>query len=444
MATENLQIADILANQNQKEVTANAASNLLDRAMNGDGNYQKTITGSTSFSTAETRENPVAELVGTPGTAFTVNMPDTNRRWFAVKNSTDGQATIRNSAGAGTGQPVIAIGAAAIFYYDGTNFIDITSFMAAGTNFTELSDTPSAYTNESGQILRVNGAESALEFTYTVVKDPVRVATVANGTLATAFENGDTVDGVTLNTGDRILLKDQSTGAENGVYIVQATGAPVRADDFDDDADVTGGILVPVLEGDVNGLDVFMLSNTGAITVGTTALTFRNLTPTLATQYVPASEMYDGGVGTPALNRVNLTTGNPVINSWDLDQTVDEAIQFSLVMPLDWDLSTIEVDIYWSHTTGGTLFDVVLGVAAVSVADDGAQDVAFGTQQTVTDSGGTADDLYIAAITGITVGGTPAEGKLVHFEIERLATNGSDDLDLDARIQGALIRYTRK
>lgn len=125
MASENLQIPDILASQNQKEVTANAQTNLLDRAINGNGTFQKTITGSGSFTTTETRENPVIELTGTPGSAFTVNMPDTNRRFLTVLNSTDAVATIRNSAGGGTGQPVLEIGEATEFYYDGTNFIDI-------------------------------------------------------------------------------------------------------------------------------------------------------------------------------------------------------------------------------------------------------------------------------------------------------------------------------
>src|SRR5688500_7583864 len=64
-------------------------------------------------------------------------------------------------------------------------------------------------------------------------KTPVRVATTANGTLATAFENGDTIDGVALVTGDRILIKDQTTQSENGIYVVAASGAPTRASDAD-------------------------------------------------------------------------------------------------------------------------------------------------------------------------------------------------------------------
>jgi hypothetical protein len=158
--------------------------------------------------------------------------------------------------------------------------------------------------------------------------------------------------------------------------------------------------------------------------------------------YVPAEVMY-GATGAPALATAALSAGNPVIRSWDLDQTTPETVQFSVVMPRDWNLGTIDVQVYWSHATGGSLFGLVLGASAVAIADDGAQDVAFGTQITDTDTGGTADDLYISTILGITVAGTPTDGKLVHFEIERVAGDGADTLDLDARIQGARIVYTK-
>jgi hypothetical protein len=65
------------------------------------------------------------------------------------------------------------------------------------------------------------------------VKDSVRAATAVAGTLATSFENGDTVGGVTIATGDRILIKNQATATENGIYVVNASGAPTRAADAD-------------------------------------------------------------------------------------------------------------------------------------------------------------------------------------------------------------------
>lgn len=105
-------------------------------------------------------------------------------------------------------------------------------------------------------------------------KQPVRIATDAAGTLATSFENGDTIDGVVLSTGDRLLIKDQATGAENGIYIVNVTGAPTRATDFDTDLKAISGIMVPIEEGTVNQNKVFQLTTDNAITIGTTALVF--------------------------------------------------------------------------------------------------------------------------------------------------------------------------
>lgn len=74
-------------------------------------------------------------------------------------------------------------------------------------------------------------------------KEPVRVATTTNGTLSSDFANGQTVDGVTLATGDRILLKDQTTQTENGIYIVAASGAPTRANDADSTSELHGAAV---------------------------------------------------------------------------------------------------------------------------------------------------------------------------------------------------------
>lgn len=104
-------------------------------------------------------------------------------------------------------------------------------------------------------------------------KSSVRAATTVTGTLATAYENADVIDGVTLATGDRILIKDQSTGGENGVYVVNASGAPTRATDADSSAEL-GGMAVWVEEGTANGDTAWTLTTNEPITVGTTALNF--------------------------------------------------------------------------------------------------------------------------------------------------------------------------
>jgi hypothetical protein len=161
MASDHLQIADILANQNAKEVTHNTAINKLDRSSNQ--RSTKAITVSTSLTTTEARENGIIELTGTPGAPFTLNMPDTNQRMMVIYNNTDGQCTVRNSAGGGTGQPVLTVGEATVFHYDGTNFIDVNALATLVSAFTDLSDVPGSYSGNAEKGLRVNTGETALE-----------------------------------------------------------------------------------------------------------------------------------------------------------------------------------------------------------------------------------------------------------------------------------------
>lgn len=113
-------------------------------------------------------------------------------------------------------------------------------------------------------------------------KNPVRVATTTNGTLASAYENGDTVDGVTLATGDRILLKNQTTATENGIYVVAASGAPTRATDADTGAELLAA-AVYVTEGTTNADVGFVCTNNAPITVGSTNLVFVQFTSTAYT-----------------------------------------------------------------------------------------------------------------------------------------------------------------
>lgn len=105
-----------------------------------------------------------------------------------------------------------------------------------------------------------------------VWKDKVRLATLVAGTLSTSFANGQIIDGVALVTGDRVLIKNQANGAENGIYKVNASGAPTR------DTDANSGAMlinasVFVSEGAVNA-DTAWTCNNNTITLGTTPITF--------------------------------------------------------------------------------------------------------------------------------------------------------------------------
>ena len=106
------------------------------------------------------------------------------------------------------------------------------------------------------------------------VKDSVVATTTANGTLSTAFANGQSIDGVTLQTGDRILIKNQSTASQNGIYNVNASGAPSRATDMATGANAAGAFVF-VEQGTTNAENGFVCtSDTGSAVVGTNNLTF--------------------------------------------------------------------------------------------------------------------------------------------------------------------------
>jgi hypothetical protein len=106
------------------------------------------------------------------------------------------------------------------------------------------------------------------------VKQSVKAATVAAGTLATSFAAGEVVDGYTLVAGDRILIKNQASASENGIYTVNASGAPTRAVDADVNADVTAGLFTFVEQGTLLSDTGWVLTTDSPITLGTTGLTF--------------------------------------------------------------------------------------------------------------------------------------------------------------------------
>ena len=118
--------------------------------------------------------------------------------------------------------------------------------------------------SDAARLQDVNDAAAGIDS-----KEAVRVATTADITLSGL----QTIDGITLVDGDRVLVKDQSTATENGIYDA-AAGAWSRSEDFDGSpsSEVRGGALTFVTEGTANANTSFRLTGTGELTVGSAAL----------------------------------------------------------------------------------------------------------------------------------------------------------------------------
>jgi len=103
-------------------------------------------------------------------------------------------------------------------------------------------------------------------------------ATTGNISLTTDLENGDTLDGVTLVTGDRVLVKDQTDATANGLYIVVASGAASRDPQFDTIAELSGQMIV-VNQGTANDNKIFLCTTDSDATIGVSNIVYTQVTP---------------------------------------------------------------------------------------------------------------------------------------------------------------------
>jgi hypothetical protein len=140
------------------------------------------------------------------------------------------------------------------------------------------------------------------------VKASVQAATIADITLS----GEQTVDGVSLTSGDRILVKDQSTGSQNGIYVV-AAGAWSRSSDADENSEVTQGMYVFVEDGTQQANTSWSLITADPITVDTTALTF--------SQFSGSAEVTAGDGLTKTGNTLNIggTSGRITVSADSID-----------------------------------------------------------------------------------------------------------------------------
>ena len=231
----------------------------------------------------------------------------------------------------------------------------------------------------------VDAARSGLD-----VKQSVRAATTVAVLLASGLENGDTIDGVTLATGDRVLVKNQSTASENGIYVVQSTGAAVRATDFDGTGEVSGGAFTFVEEGTANADSGWVVTSDGAITVGTDAIDFA--------QFSGAGQITAGDGLTKSGSTINAvgTASRITVNADSIDIASTYVGQSSITT-----LGTIA-----TGTWNGTDIAIADGGTGASTAGDARTNLGLAIGTDVQ-----AYDADLAAIAGL----TSAANKVPYF-----------------------------
>lgn len=147
--------------------------------------------------------------------------------------------------------------------------------------------------------------------------------------------------------------------------------------------------------------------------------------------------------GCATLATIATSANHPDVQTLDFDASTAEYAQFAIPMPKSWNEGTITFQVKWSHASTTTNFGVAWNLQAVAVSDDDTIDVAYGTAVTVTDTGGTTNDLYVTAeSSAITIAGTPAAGDTVFFRVYRDPANGSDTMAIDARLHSVIVFIT--
>ena len=238
-------------------------------------------------------------------------------------------------------------------------------------------------------------------------KQSVRVATTVNVTLS----GTQTIDGVSLSAGNRVLVKDQSTASENGIYVVSAS-AWSRSSDADTDAEVTAGLFTFVEEGTAHANSGWVLATDNPITVGTTDLSF--------VQFSGAGQIEAGDGLTKTGNRLDVvgTAGRVSVSANAVDIATGYVGQTTITT-----LGTVT-----TGTWNGTPVAVAYGGTGATDAAGAKTNLSFITRYATDIGDGTSTDIVIThnlntrdAVIQVREAGSPYEQ--VNVDVEYTTAN---------------------
>jgi hypothetical protein len=320
------------------------------------------------------------DISGSGTTSITLTLATVNTAGTYTKVTTDAKGRVTSGTTlSDTDIPTLT--ASKISNFDTQVRTSRLDQMAAPTNSVSVNSqkitnlaTPTADTDAANKAY-VDAARQGLD-----VKDSVRVATTGNITLSGV----QTIDGITLVAGNRVLVKNQTAGADNGIYIV-ASGAWTRAVDFNTSDKVTSGAFTFVEEGTASADSGWVLSTPNPITLGTTVLSFA--------QFSGAGQIEAGDGLTKTGNTLNVGGGTGIVANADNVALEGQALA----------LHNLATNGLFARTGAAT-------VAARSIATSG-------TGISATNGNGVAGNPTLALTAALSsVGGlTPAADRIAYY-----------------------------
>ena len=277
----------------------------------------------------------------------------------------------------------------------GTGTVIVPSGYEDRAGFTDNSLTNKAYVDQVAQGLDVKGSVRAattadLSATYSNGSSGI-------GATLTAGSNGAiVVDGVSLSVNDRILVKDQSTGAQNGIYTVTTQGdgstafVLTRATDVDEPDEFSGGAFVFVEEGTSNADNGYVFTHNGTPTFGTTSLD--------VAQFSGAGQITAGAALSKSGNTLDVEVDNSSIEV-NSDQLRVKALGITNAMLAGSIASSKLADPLYFSDEGSTVGNVALGGTLEFLAGEGINTTASGNTLTITGELASTSNIGVASFT---------------------------------------------